>query len=203
MAQVLPDFSSWITGLDLSSPENLENKIDLICSGIEDRLNPKNEIEYIKVMQSHLLLEVWSQIRIFITEQFQKNEYFTNACIKGLNYNTNKPQTKQSQKRRRNKNPKPASYTASLKLTSMGKSIQIPHHSYLLLLWKPTKSFLDLNAITDELKQMEIENDDESKNMNDDAKSTYPPHVMAQVGNIKMNKKQQNKYQSQWDVKLN
>ena len=202
MAQSSSDFSSWITNIDLSSPESLENKVDTICEGIQDRLNPKNETEYIKVMRSHLLLEVWSQIRIFIMEQFQKNEFY-NATIKGMNYNSNKPQS--NQRRKRNRKQKPPSYKASLNVESMGNPIQIPHHSYLLLLWKSKSSFLDLNTISDALNQIESnnDNDNESKSNANNSNVTFPPHVMVQVDKIKMNKKhKQNPYQSVLDIKL-
>eukprot|EP01083_Nonionella_stella_P302143 1040599_1 len=113
---LMPDFNSWISDLDLSSPSVLEQKVDEICSGIEDRLNPKNEIEYIKVMQSHLLLEVWSQIRIFKSEQYQNKNFIRSARVK-LNR-----------------------HTASISIRSSKTHIQIPPSSYLLLLWQNTNN---------------------------------------------------------------
>eukprot|EP01084_Bolivina_argentea_P021208 39386_1 len=204
-SQLMPEFNSWISDLDLSSPSLLEDKVDEICNGIEDRLNPKNDIEYIKVMQSHLLLEVWSQIRIFISEQFQKNEFFSNAQITKLNHNQNK-NNNPNQKNKKNKKKTPKirhTYTATISVKSYHTNIQIPFQSYVLLLWKNATngSFINLSQlqINTNTNQECKQNDDESKT---NPKSTFPPHVLVQVATTKTNKNSKNKYESCQEIKL-
>eukprot|EP01083_Nonionella_stella_P081971 226117_1 len=184
-APLMPDFNSWISDLNLSSPAVLEQKVDEICSGIEDRLNPKNAIEYIKVMQSHLLLEVWSQIRIFIIEQYQKNEFFSNAQLIKLNKNQ-KPTKKRSKK----KTAQPTlSYAGSISMRSAKTHIQIAPSSYLLLLWKNRQNQMNIQL-----------NQDESKTPhNADTAAGLPPHVLVQVDTPTMTK---NKFDSIWNITL-
>eukprot|EP00484_Ammonia_sp_Unknown_P013035 CAMPEP_0197075938 /NCGR_PEP_ID=MMETSP1384-20130603/211861_1 /TAXON_ID=29189 /ORGANISM="Ammonia sp." /LENGTH=836 /DNA_ID=CAMNT_0042514787 /DNA_START=717 /DNA_END=3227 /DNA_ORIENTATION=+ len=203
-AKLLPEFNSWIAGLDLSSPSLLEAKVDRICDGIADRLNPKNENEYIRVMQSHLLLECWSQIRIFIMEQFQKNEFFSNAFVKNLHCNADQNQAHKKHHRVQHQSAEVCS--ASICIKSFRNDIQIPHHSYLLLLYKDktaSSSYLNLNEFTEEFKQ---QNDDESKaNTNNQAKkaSSFPPHVLVQVDTVKMTKNgKQKRFEIEWNINL-
>lgn len=152
---VLKDFNSWIADLNLSSALVVENRVDQICEGVKDRLNPKDELEYIKVMQSHLFLEVWSQIRTFVAEQWGKGDYLANVKLFNVQKRTRKdiqshhPNNRRRQKQRPRVSLKSSSpkllYSASLQIRSKKNHIQIPFQSHLLLLWKDRDTPLDFS----------------------------------------------------------
>eukprot|EP01083_Nonionella_stella_P250009 863884_1 len=187
--EALPDFNEWIAGLNLSSPQILEKKVDEICEGIADRLNPANEAEYMKVMQSHLLLEVWSQIRTFIAERLMKNDFFSNTRIKHLNC------TKSSNNRNRRyerinitqqfeqmniRQQTQALWSGSIAIRCRQKNVSsIPYQCYLLLLWR------------NKTKPLNLDDDTEC--------STFPPHVIVQVDQLRTQRKG---YVTEHDVAL-